>query len=297
MNYKNFVQVVSIMLVAAVTLLVVSVPAFATESTMIIQLQNKIKSNVNDFKVMNKEYLERQKEMKEADSRAREKVAEETKPERRMEAAREYYLYKAQSLHLLAGNVAKFEDKIDDMVCDMDRLEKLVRKGEAKEVNILGKESVAAFKSTVGGISNLLDAAKKMNPELEFDSSMVTARNTLLNLNSRYRDMNKHGAEFNLRKQIDYLVDMRAYLNSAAKLIERETLHIRTDIYQLVQIEMEKSADEIFAGIAEFQVSLDQNHTQSNGVIDMVRESYDYDQPRKTHKVNSNTDLRNALKW
>ena len=92
---------------------------------------------------------------------------------------------------------------------------------------------------------------------------------------------------------------MKCYLNSAAKLIERETLHIRTDIYRLVQIEIRKSAEDIYSGIAEFQISLDHGHSQSDDVIVNVQESYDNDRPnnRKARRAGTNQSLRSALKW
>ncbi len=284
-------------LISTIFLLSSSGFVLATESTMVIQLQKKIKANVDDFKMLNQDYLKRQKEMKDSVSRTHQKIAEEMNPDRRMEFAKEYYLSKAQYLHLLAEKVTTLEDKVVDMVVDMDRLEKLVRKGMNKETNVFDEKSKPVVKSMVNGIANLLEATEKMNPELEYDKHMINARNTLLNLNSRYRDMHEKGAEFNLREQIDYLIDLKAYLNSASGLIERQTLHIRTDIYRLVQIEIQKSAEDIYNGIADFQATLEQERFESEGVIASVQEGYDNIKSNNNSKINSRKNLRDALNW
>lgn len=203
----------------------------AAETTLVIDLQRKIKS---DFKKMEDVNRDQGARADKINNEIKQIVTDltNTSDEAKKEEIRNLYFKKrAEHLHAEATRVVEIEEALGSVVKNMVTLEKEIEKtgGDGKELLSSNPEPI---KETLRGTANIVTTIQAIRGD---DPKVRNLALTLKNLDMQYRSFFTHGRRASLAEQIAYLEDLHAYVYSVRGLLRHETAYLKSNVYFLMK--------------------------------------------------------------
>lgn len=226
-------KIVKISLSVAVIITIVLFNAIArgAETTLVVNLQREIRSDFRKMAHINKTQDEKSDRL---NKEIKEIVTEltNTTDENRKEELRQLY-FKKRAEHLKAEviRVVEIENALGRIIKNMITLDRVMNKtinGE-EGFNLSNTEYI---KNSFRGMANILKPIHALKPDDPRVSNMAI---TLANLDMQFRRYFGPEGRTSLKKQIEYLEDLHAYVHSVRSLLRQEALYLKSNIFYLMK--------------------------------------------------------------
>lgn len=263
--------------------------ARGSETTMVIDLQKKIKTDFNVMDKANKEQEAKAEKLNDEIKQVVTKLTSTSDESKKDELRNLYFKKRAEHVQAEAIKVAEIEGALGRITKNMSALEKEMGKfGSGGNVKGLTSSDTQYVKNTLKGMANImtpLQALKGNDPQIN------NLTMTLANLDMQYRTYFAPGKTTSLKNQIMFMEDLHAYIYSVKSLLRNETAYLKANVYYLMK-------DGIVRVINDFQKhfnsttfkGFENHHTQDQEVLgegsDIEPAGYQ-----------SNFDLKNIGNW
>lgn len=263
--------------------------ARGAETTLVIDLQKKIKADFNVMDKANKEQEVKAEKLNEEIKQVVTKFTNTSDESKKGELRNLYFKKRAEHIQSEAIKVAEIEGALGRITRNMSSLEKEMGKfGSGGNAKGVASSDTQYVKNTLKGMANImapLQALKGNDPQIN-NLSM-----TLANLNMRYKTFFTPGKATSLRDQIMYMEDLHAYIYSVKSLLRDETAYLKYNVYYLMK-------DGIVRVINDFQKhfnsttfkGFENHHTQDQEILGEASSI-------EPAEYQSNFDLKNIGNW
>jgi len=241
--------------------------ARGAETTLVIDLQKKIKADFNKMEQVNKEQDAKAEKLNEEIKEVVTKLMSTSEAAKKEELKNLYFKKRAEHLRAEAIKVAEIDSALSRITKNMTTLEREMDKfgGGSANAKGLAPSDVQFVKNTLKGSANImatLQALKGNDPQLT-NMSM-----TLTNLDMQYRTYFAPGKATSLKNQIAFMEDLHAYIYTVKSLLRHETVYLKSNVYYLMK-------DGIVRVINDFQKQFysttfkgfENQHTQDQEVL------------------------------
>ena len=261
---ETLIKTIFAIAIAIVALLFTSVVRGA-ETTLVIDLQKKIKADFNKMEQVNKEQDAKAGKLNEEIKDVVTKLTNTADEGKKDELKNLYFKKRAEHLRAEAIKVAEIDGALGRITKNMSALETEMGKFGGGNVKGLAPSDVQYVKNTLKGMANImtpLNALKGNDPQIN------NLTMTLANLDMQYRAYFAPGKTTSLRNQIMFMEDLHAYIYSVKSLLRHETVYLKSNVYYLMK-------DGIVRVINDFQKQFysttfkgfENHHTQDQEVL------------------------------
>jgi hypothetical protein len=204
--------------------------ARGAETTLIVDLQKKIKSDFVKMEQVNREQEARterlNREIKEIVTRLTNTLDED----RKEELKKLYFKKRAEHLQAEATRVVEIEAALSRIIKNMDALDREMGKlGTSKGISA---SDSAAVRDALKGTANILKTVQAVRTD---DPRVNNLAMTLNNLDMQYRMYFNPASRTSYGEQIQYLEDLHAYIHSVRSLLSQETVYLRGNIFYMMK--------------------------------------------------------------
>lgn len=259
----------------------------AAETTF--ELQKRIKSDFSKIEkadqAMSSKTNELNKEIKEIVTKFTNTINEGEKEELR----KQYVKKRAEFLKAIAEWAVEIVDALSRIAKNMALLEKEMNRSiPGDHVKGLSHSDTNHIRNTLKGTANILSLIQKLKPN---DPEVNNLARTLLNLDLGYKTHFSPGGDIDLNKQIAYVEDLHAYMNSVKILLRQETNYLKENVYYMMK-------DGIVRVISDFRKqfyspnfrSFEDEHETDTRILGERGES-------ENEEYNTPLDLNNIGNW
>lgn len=214
--------------IAMLALLFTSI-ARGAETTLVIDLQKKIKSDFTKMELVTKQQETKAEKLNDDIKQIVTKLTNTTDEGKKEELRNQYFKKRAEHLHAEATKVVEIESALGRIIRNTAALENEFRKGDKQS---LIPSDAAPVKDTLKGMANILAPLQALKGD---DPKVATAIMTLRNLDMQYKTYFTPGKRTSLREQQEYLEDLYAMVHSVRSLLQYETAYLKSNVFYLMK--------------------------------------------------------------
>lgn len=223
----------TIELIFAVSLIILSLilssMVHGAETTLVVDLQKKIKSDFNKMEEVTKQQEAKAEKLNEDIKQIVTKLTN-TADEDEKEGLRNRYLKKrAEHLQAEATKIVEIEGALGRIIENSVALDKVINKDNKAKLTPYDAEPV---KDVLKGMANILTPIQALKAD---DQKLSAAMMTLRNLDMQYKTYFKQGRRTSIKEQMSYLEDLHAYIASVRSLLQYETAYLKSSVYFVTQ--------------------------------------------------------------
>lgn len=257
----------SAIVTAVMLLLIHGTTVFATETTMIVELQRRIKDNVTQLQNIKQKMEQSAAELQEeAEQTTNEFAATSNRDDRRFLVKR-YVAGHAKALRSTAEDVKQMQGGIYKLMTDMEQLQKVSKRTGRNGVSADSDLDMALAGELMTGYMASFKTLLAFDPEnkdLASLSKKISRQDALL------RKTFKRRKNFNIEEQIDRLADMHASLELGLHLIDAERVNLQQVSYLVLQGEIADSVYMIDANITPIYNNILNGDSTLDNMLDQL---------------------------
>ncbi len=229
---RKIVSVVIVMMLIVVGLVgMYTEDTDAAETTVIVDLQKKIK---RDLKEINKIALERDTRVESLEKEI-EKVVEElestTDEDRQDKLRQKYAKLRALQLEVQARSAVKIRDRLERVIKNMTALDEKMRRS-TKGMMLSGKENIKAVGTSMKGLAYLFAPIAALKGD---DRRAKTLYISLMKLNASYENLtSSKSPAVSLKDQIRYMEDIYGFILATLQTVRVEKDFLEANVYVLL---------------------------------------------------------------
>lgn len=284
---ETVIKTIFAIAIAIVALLFTSI-ARGAETTLVIDLQKKIKADFNKMEQVNKEQDAKAEKLNEEIKEVVTKLTNTSDEAKKDELKNLYFKKRAEHLRAEAIKVAEIDGALGRITQNMSALEKEMGKFGGGNVKGLVPSDVQYVKNTLKGMANIMTPLNTLKGN---DPQINNLTMTLANLDLQYKAYFAPGKTTSLRNQIMFMEDLHAYIYSVKSLLRHETVYLKSNVYYLMK-------DGIVRVINDFQKQFyptifkdfENNHIQDQEVLGEGNSI-------EPARFQNNIDLKNIGNW
>lgn len=218
----------------------------AAETTMIVELQRRIKDNVTQLQSTKQKMEESAAELQNEAEQTKNEFSSTANRDDRQFLVKRYIAVHAKALRSTAENVKEMQGSIDNLMTDMEQLQQVLKRSGRNGVSADSDQDMALAGELMSGYMASFKTLLAFDPEnkdLASLSKKISRQDALL------RKTFKRRKNFNIEEQIDRLADMHAALELGMQLIDAERVNLQQVSYLVLQGEIADSVYMIDANI------------------------------------------------
>lgn len=238
---------------------------FAVETTMIVKLQQDIKTSVKKLGQMQKEHEKRIADLNRQMEQVIQELHSTNDPEKKDYLAKRYFHLRAEQLAAEAESYAKMHDVLVDTIFKMEKLQRLMGRDEG--LSPLSEEDKKVVSNVMVGVRNLFYKIQALEPN---NPRLVRISHTIGMLDRRFQRFFSPRRHISLQEQIDYLSDLAAFMQATLSFMEEERNYLLQNIYFLVQIDLRRYINDLKPSYHEINEEYSRHQENDAEVLDSI---------------------------
>ncbi len=239
--------------------------AFAVETTMIVKLQQDIKTSAKKLGQMQKEYEKRIADLNRQMKQVIQELHSTKDPEKKDYLAKLYFKLRAEQLAAEAKSYAKMHDVLVDTIFKMEKLQRLMGRDEG--ISPFSAEDKKVVSNVMVGVRNLFYKIQTLEPN---NPRLVRISHTIGMLDRRFQRFFSPRRHISLQEQINYLTDLAAFMQATLSFMEEERNYLQQDIYFLVQSDLQRYINDLKPSYYEINEEYSRYQENDAEVLDSV---------------------------
>jgi len=221
---------IAAMVMAAV--LISGTAAWSAETSYIVMLNKKIKSESKDLDRIQRETEPRIRKINQEITALVDQLENEVNDSRREALENKYYKLRAQDLALRVETFNQAEAIISRLTENMRALDGAMSEGyRTEDGTTLTRQDLPAIGDTLKGVAGMLKPLSQLKPD---DPRVQYLARTLQTLDSGYRAMSQDQKRISLKEQIAYMEDLNAFIAAVQLTAEQERQYLLGEIWTLI---------------------------------------------------------------
>lgn len=215
--------------------------AFAAETSYIVNLHKKIKTDFKELEKGQREAETRISQINKDISGLVERIESTENAEARDQLVNQYYKLRAQTLYervkainLADGTILRIADnmrQLDTAMAETNRND---------DGTMLTKADLPAISGTLRGLADIMRpiyAMKSDDPRIQYMGQ------TIQNLDGRFRYLMDNQKQVSLADRVAYMEDLHAFIGSVRQVAEQERFYLLTKVYTILANNIIKFVD------------------------------------------------------
>ena len=216
----------------AAAMLTISTAAWCAETSYIISLHRKIKSDYKELDKIQGDSEPRIKKINQEITGLVDQIESEENDSRREVLENRYYKLRAKDLALRAETFNQAGAIISRLTDNMRALDRAMAEGyKTEDGATLTKQDLPAIGDTLKGVSGMLKPLSLLKPD---DPRIQYLSRTMQTMDARYRALSQDQTKTSLADQIAYMEDLGAFIAAVQQSAEQERQYLLGQIWTLM---------------------------------------------------------------
>jgi|GEM_PF-3032912 len=245
-------------------------PLYAVESTIVVELQKRIRNNITELHDTRKSMEETTSNLNQETENISQEFSQTADRNDKRYLVRRMLGVHANSLKETATSSVQMQSTLESLVDNMEQLQESLATSNSSGLSSASQSDMASISNVMQGMEGMYKQIAKMNPNNEQLAQLATKLNYQ---NAYYVDFFKQNKDFSIEKQIEHLMNLHASLEAGLKLIDRERLTLQYAANSILKGELEDNIFQIDVNIAPIYKSIMGGHQKLFSMIDQVNNS------------------------